>query len=150
MGETMSRTALVGLLALVVVAGCSGNSGPYRTPYPLPAGAVAVTLPTQAPFTDPIPSSGFGCEAMGPNRVVVIWDKTAHSISFKFDQWADLKALTILWPRGFSAREYQGHLELVTPTGSVIARDGQEVPRVIGLDPEHVCMVDGTQYQPVR
>ena len=55
----------------------------------------------------------------------------------------------ILWPRGFSAREYRGRLELVAPDGKVVARDGDEVPNVIGLGPELVCMVDGVQYQPV-
>ena len=146
-GKAMFRTAVVGFFVLVVAGACS-PSGPDRTPYPLPPGAVAVALPTQPPFTDPIPSNGFGCVAFGPRRVLMVWDKAAHSISFTFDQWGELQTPTILWPRGFSAREYQGRLELVTPTGSVVGRDGEEVPNVIGLDPAHVCMVDGAQYQP--
>ena len=147
----MSRTALVSLfvVAVAVVAACSFGNRPDRTPYPLPPGAVDVALPTQPPYPDPIPSGGFGCPGIGPRRVVVVWDKAAHSISFTFDEWSpEHKASTILWPRGFFAREYQGRLELVSPTGPVIARDGDEVPNVIGLGPELVCMVDGTQYQP--
>jgi hypothetical protein len=144
----MLRTALATLLALTVVAGCSPGSGTGRTPYPLPPGAVSVALPTQPQYTSPIPSPGIGCQLMGPAHVLVVWDKTAHSVSFTFDQWSTNKAPTILWPRGFSAREYQGRLELVAPDGKVVARDGEEVPNVGGLGPELVCMVDGVQYQP--
>lgn len=147
----MLRMALGALLALAIVAGCSPGSGTGRTPYPLPPGAVLVALPTQPPYTSPIPSIGFGCPGIGPAHVKVVWDETAHSVSFTFDEWSsENKApTTILWPRGFSAREYRGRLELVAPDGKVVARDGDEVPNVIGLGPELVCMVDGVQYQPV-
>jgi hypothetical protein len=75
----------------------------------------------------------------------------AHSVSFTFDQWSpEHTAPKILWPRGFSAREYQGRLELVTPDGTVVARDGEEVPKVLGQGPESICMIDGVQYQPAR
>jgi hypothetical protein len=147
----MSRTALAGLVVAVAVAACGGATGgaPARTPYPLPPGAVAVALPTQAPFTGPLPSTEFGCELMGPGHVLVVWDQAAHSISFAFDQWtADQGSTTILWPRGFSAREYQSRLELLDPSGLVLARDGEEVSGVLGLDPEHVCMVRGKVYPP--
>jgi hypothetical protein len=146
----MLRTALGALLAVTVVSGCGSGSGTGRTPYPLPPGAVSVALPTQPPYTSPIPSPGIGCPGIGPAHVTVVWDKTAHSVSFTFDEWSpENKAPTILWPRGFSAREYQGRLELVAPDGKVVARDSEEVPNVIGLGPELVCMVDGVQYQPV-
>ena len=154
---SMSRTGLAGLLvvvalvAVVAVAACGGATGgpPARTPFPLPSGAVAVALATQAPFTDPLPSAAIGCELMGPQHVLVVWDRTAHSISFTFDQWtAGGHFPTILWPRGFSAREYQGRLELLDPSGLILARDGEEVSGVNGPDPEHVCMVRGTQYPP--
>jgi len=144
----MSRIAFLGLIMLGVVAGCASGGAPARTPYPLPSGAVAVALPTQAPATAPIPSGGYACPLIGPERVTVVWDKVTHAISFNFDRWGTTSQATILWPRGFSAREYQGRLELVAPNGSVIAREGEAVPNVIGDDPEHVCMVDGTQYQP--
>ncbi len=144
----MARLVFVVLIA-ISLAGCGSSGVPTRTPYPLPSGALAVALPTQPPATTPIPSGGFACPLVGPDHVAVVWDRAAHAISFTFDLWGEnAQATTILWPRGFSAREYKGRLELVAPDGSVVARDGEAVPNVIGDDPAHVCMVDGVLYQP--
>jgi hypothetical protein len=143
----MNRYVLLVVL-LLTVAACTNAGTPARTPYPLPSGALALSLPTQPPVATPISSGGIACQLIGPERVTFDWDRAAHKVSFPFIPWSDSKATAILWPRGFSAREYLGRAELVAPNGSVVARDGEQVPSVIGPDPEHICMVAGTEYQP--
>jgi hypothetical protein len=58
----------------------------------------------------------------------------------------------VVWPRGFSARLYQGQAELVAPDGSVVAAEGEVLDRIGGAGPLPdafaVCSVDSTTYGP--
>ena len=137
----LSRTALSCALAALLVAAC-GTSVPTNAPtaYPFPSGAGALDLPTQAPHP-----SGIGCPLVGPpGPVVMNWDRSANAVSFSFPSWGTSD--TILWPYGFSAREYLGRAELVAPDGTVVARDGDPVPGLLGTDPQSICTVAGVLY----
>jgi hypothetical protein len=129
------------LAALLFVACAAPVLAPITTPYPLPSGARALALPTRGP-----PASGVvGCPAIGPvGPVVMQWDRNAHTVSFSFEPWGGSD--TILWPDGFSAREYLGRAELVAPDGSVVARDGDAVSGILGSDPSGICEVAGKGY----
>jgi hypothetical protein len=58
----------------------------------------------------------------------------------------------VVWPRGFSAREFDGHAELVAPDGAVVAAEGEVLDGVGGAGPLPdafvVCSVGSTTYGP--
>jgi hypothetical protein len=116
------RSAAVLALALVVAACSAATASPsptiqnpspgpvewtLRTPFPLPSGAVAVSLPTLPPEAPLASGEAWACPAMMLSPVTVVWDKSAHTVSF---------GLSLGWPRGFSAREVAGRLEIVDPS----------------------------------
>ncbi len=158
-GEMPLRHRSAVLLTLIVVtAACSAVQSsspspavqtsspspaewPLRTPFPLPSGALAVSLPTLPPEA-PVPSGeAWACPAVQLYPVTVIWDKSAHTVSFR--------GHSLSWPRGFSARELGGRLEIVDPSGAVVARDG-DVLTQLGGSGGYVCAVNGTVYPPAR
>jgi hypothetical protein len=130
------------LLIAVLVSGCGpqGDIGP--TPFPLPPGATALALATQSPR----PSDQIGCVLLPPESVTMNWDAKSHAVSFSFNPWGDRASNTIIWPHGFSAREYQGRAELVAPDGHIVARAGDATVEVVWVEPEAICSVNGTIY----
>lgn len=119
------------------LAACDSSSGfPERTPFPLPSGAVAVALPTQPPAA-PLPAGQeWACPGEGI-RGTLTWDAVSRTVS--------IGAPTFRWPRGFSARESGGHVEIVAPDGSVVAREGDVI--TVSGKPD-ICAVNGQIYGP--
>jgi len=55
----------------------------------------------------------------------------------------------LVWPRGFSARLLDGQAEIVAPDGSVVAREGDELPSgTLGGPASDICEVNGVYYPP--
>jgi len=57
------------------------------------------------------------------------------------------QSVHVVWPRGFSARLLDGRAELVAPDGSVVARDGDVLDRLVG-GTDAICEVNGVGYPP--
>ena len=139
--EGRRRSLCCAAVALLAV-GCTAAVPPVApTAYPLPSGALALQLPTQAPHP-----SGIGCPLVGPpGPVLMNWDRQTETLGFAFTRWGTTGD-TVRWPAGFSARLYLNRAELIAPDGKVVARDGDSVPGVLGADPLSICAVDGTLY----
>jgi hypothetical protein len=67
------------------------------------------------------------------------------------------KRMDLVWPRGFSARLLDGRAEVVAPDGSVVAREGDELPSgTLGGSPSgtlaepgfDICQVNSAYYPP--
>jgi hypothetical protein len=77
--------------------------------------------------------------------VRITWDPSSDSVEFvDVDNGV---TLGLVWPRGFAARVVGGHLEILSPVGSVVGRDG-DVLSNLGGTPGDVCDVDGVLYPP--
>jgi hypothetical protein len=105
---------VVGLVASVAVF----VLGPYQ-PASLPTGAAPVTLRTQPWRLWP----SFGCPMalLAPIRV------ERDGVSMVFADEAGDSRVQAVWPNGYSARLLNGRSELISPDGSVLARDGDVI-----------------------
>ncbi len=157
MGEWIGESAgvrsliLAGLLALVLT-GCGlfqaePTPFPPRTPAPLPLGALGLALETDAPAT-PVPHAEWACPAalLAPVRVL----RSGDTVTFRMaSNEADV---TLIWPRGFSARLVAGRVEIVAPDGAVIAREEDLLANMLGGAGDaqgfHICSVSNRIYPP--
>ena len=108
------------LLAVALVAGVAVLVlAPDRTAS-LPTTAVPLTARTQQWKLWPL-SFGCGMAALTPIRV------ERDGVSMVFVDAASGNRLQVVWPSGFSARLLNGRSQLVSPDGSVLARDGDVI-----------------------
>ena len=122
------------ILALALAAGLAAAcSWPEReTVYPLPSAAITIELPTQADSGPTV------CPTTDLAPVKVDWDATHRGLSVGGEK--------VIWPRGFSARLLpSGHLDILAPNGTVVARDGDMI-KLGGSDYMHVCRVQSVEY----
>ena len=122
------------ILALVLAAGFAGacSASDESTVYPLPSAAITIELMTQAG------TSSTACPPTDLAPVKADWDATHRALSVGGEK--------VIWPRGFSARLLpSGHLEILAPDGTVVARDGDTI-RLGGSDYMHVCRVQSVEY----
>ena len=143
----MTRLAAL-LLVAIMVSGCgtvSSSPWPARTPFPLSPDATVVPLATSPPASPYPPSVAWACPAALILPVRIVWDQAAGTVGFIGVDTGETVAL--VWPRGFSARAVGGRLEIVSPDGSIVGRDG-EVLSALGGALDDVCNVQGTLYPP--
>jgi hypothetical protein len=146
------RSLVVAALLAVVLSGCGlfqtePTPFPPRTAAPLPSGAAALALKTDAPAT-PVPDAPWACPAalLAPVRV----GRDGDAVVFRLV--SDDSVITLIWPRGFSARLVSGRAEIVAPDGTVIARQGDVLADMLGGAGDeqgfHICSVSNRIYSP--
>ena len=116
-------------------------------PAPSPSGATPLALPTEPPAVALPSGAQYACDLalLLPVRVV------AQGQAVAFVSVATGEQIRLVWPRGFSARRVEGRAEIVTPNGSVLAREGDVLSGLGGGSPGtefHICSVGGTIYLP--
>ena len=138
----LALTALGTVLVLGVGSSIDSDRGSPPAPSPTPWGVVLVSVPTYQP-----PSSGqlFLCHDAGVEGLLrgrigdarVVWIENAGS------------RVDISWPPGFIAR-FAPELELLGPTGDVIAHDGDHVQLGGGYMADEpifmACQIDGRVF----
>jgi hypothetical protein len=141
------RFTMLGLTTALIV-GCSGAGA---TPYParpaasLPTGATALELPTATPGR---PSGAMDtCASALLPPVTLTFDGRLLAFIAK-----DGLSWRVSWPRGFSARSFQGHAEVVTPDGAVLATEGDVLSNLGGSGGAAgefaVCQIGSMTYGP--
>ena len=152
----MSRIPSIGLALLAGTAACTMATIPRyaaisRTPAPLPSGATALVLEIARPAASG-PGPNWACAGSTPVAVRIV--REGDAVVFETDTGQRMK---LVWPRGFSARLVAGRAEIVAPDGSVIAREGDELPSgTLGGLPSgtqaepafDICQVNSAYYPP--
>ena len=128
------------VLVACVLAGCGHLPSP-RTPFPLPANAMALELHTTPPAEQPL-AGNWACPGalLAPVQVVRDGDAVVFQLN---GQRVDL-----VWPRGFSARLLDGQAQIVAPDGSVGALAGEVIEDYLGGDASAICSVGNVIYGP--
>lgn len=120
------RSRIARLAVIVVVAPLIAWATVSPRPAPLPVGATALTLRTQPPPGFPWLTLGCPAVLILPIRVerddgsMVFWNVERGSV------------VDVAWPYGYTARVVDGRAELVTPSGTVLARDGAVISGLEG------------------
>ncbi len=146
------RSLVVAALLTLVLSGCGlfqtePTPFPPRAAAPLPSGAAALALKTDAPAT-PVPNAAWACPAalLAPVRGLRDGDTVV------FRMVPDDSVITLTWPRGFSARLVSGRAEIVAPDGTVIARESDVLTDMLGGAGDaqgfHICSVNNRIYSP--
>lgn len=144
----MSRMLAIWVALVVGSTACTAVTLPSytpvaRTPAPLPSGATALVLKTAPPAASG-PGPGWACAESTPVSVGVLRD--GDSVVFGTTTG---ERIDIVWPRGFSAWLLDGRAEIVAPDGSVVAREGDELPSGTLSGPaSEICGVKGVYYPP--
>ena len=124
------RRALLLVLLAGAAAGCSWDPGEIT--YPLPSEAITWPMPMQSAARPP------ACPTIELAPIKVGWDSTHRALS--------LGGEVVLFPPGFTYRELpNGHIEIVAPGGTVVARDGDTLA-LGGSDYSHICRVGSVEY----
>jgi hypothetical protein len=115
------------------------------------SGATTLTLEV-APPAPSGPGPNWACAGSTPVTVRVM--REGDTVIFETGAG---KQMDLIWPRGFSARLLDGRLEVVAPDGSVVAREGDELPSgTLGGSPSgteaepgfDICQVNTVYYPP--
>lgn len=135
-------TLLVGAAACTPVA-LPSYAPTTRTPAPLPSAATALILETAPPAASG-PGPAWACAESTPVSVRVV--RNGETVVFETVTGG---RIDLVWPRGFSARLLDSRAEIVAPDGSVVAREGDEIPSGTLSGPAgDICGVNGTYYPP--
>jgi hypothetical protein len=137
----LSRRLLAVVSIGLLLFGCS-PSATYQWPTvaPLPNGATVLELHTEPPGPNAPPLTG--CPLLNYDGSVSV--QGSEVVLGRGD---------FVWPRGFSARLFNGQAELVAPDGTVIARAGDHLEGLGGYEDDglyHVCSVTaaGNEWGP--
>lgn len=123
----MRLVVLVGIAVVAILALGAYMLGRPDEPAPLPQGAAPLSLRTMPPEWS-FPGVPKGCPLAGVLPVRLM--REGESISF---ETADSGApVPLVFPFGFTARLVAGRAELVSPSGAVIAREGEVVSGLMG------------------
>ncbi len=121
------RLVLVGVSVVALVAVGAYVLGRPAEPAPLPEGAAPLSVRTMPPeWSFPGVPKGCPLAAVLPVRL----GREGESISFETADSGEPVAL--VFPFGFTARLVADRAELVSPSGAVIARDGDVVSGFMG------------------
>lgn len=123
----MRHVVLMGVAAIALVAVGAYVLGRPAEPAALPEGAAPLSLRTMPPEWS-FPGLHRGCPlaALLPVRVM----REGESISFETADSGEL--VSLVFPSGFTAWLVAGRAELVSPSGAVIAREGDVVSGLMG------------------
>ena len=123
----MRLVVLVGVAAVALVVVGAYLLGRPAEPAPLTVGAAPLSLRTTPPeWSFPGVPRGCPLAAVLPVRLM----REGESISFATADGGE--PVPLVFPFGFTARLVAGRAELVSPSGAVLAREGEAVSGLMG------------------